>query len=133
MSGYVYFIACSYATAVKIGYTRSNPFARMAALQTGCPHPLDLMAFFPGTMEDERRLHETFEPLLLHGEWFVFEGKLEDLVWYIQSDGTDRRVSRERFEDGICDCVLGEIGPWTDPRSARQEPWFYLQEMEGMA
>ena len=99
--GEVYFIACVPLVAVKIGYTRQGTYNRLAALQTGCPAPLKVYGRFPGTYDDERRLHEAFASLRIHGEWFRLEGKLLDFACYIGETG-DRGV----FEDALHDVLM---------------------------
>lgn len=128
---YIYFITREPGDKVKIGFTKSNPEARRATLQTGCPDPLDLAVYFPGTIEDERRLHHTFRDLQYRSEWFFCQDKLRDLIFYLEGDlliGGNRFVSRDQFECGICDCVLGEIGPWTIAETTDPAPWLHLAE-----
>lgn len=109
-NGFVYFITREPGDRVKIGFTTSNPHARRAALQTGCPDPLDLVAYVPATDEEERRLHETFRELRVQGEWFYCQQKLADFVWYLDGDcdprNRDPATDRERFEDGLWDVVI---------------------------
>lgn len=83
MKGNIYFIGCLPLGAVKIGFTKGSPVARLRALQTGSAAPLKMYGYFPGTMDDEKRLHEAFKPLHIHGEWFRLEGKLNDFTFYI--------------------------------------------------
>lgn len=109
MNQYVYFIGCEPMEAVKIGRTALQPHARLSALQTGCPSPLKLLAYFPGTCDDERRLHEAFAPLHIHLEWFRLCGKLEDLISYLAFDSPE--ASRAVFEDAIDDCL--KLGCWS--------------------
>ena len=87
MSGFVYFIAPEALLCrqqddelryVKIGYTGNKPEARLAALQTGCPAPLTLIAYIDGSPELERDFHNTFADLRMTGEWFCVAHKLEN-------------------------------------------------------
>lgn len=110
MSGEVYFIACLPLGAMKIGFTRSGVVNRLSALQTGCPAPLKLYACFPGTMDDERRLHEAFAPLHIQGEWFRFEGKLHHFACYL---GETR--DRGCFEQALHDVLMQGIWNPSDP------------------
>jgi hypothetical protein len=112
VSGFVYFIACEPLGAVKIGYTGGNPYARMASLQTGCPSPLKMLAFVPASLDDERRLHDSFAPLGIQGEWFRYECKLVDLVNWMTSHGEVEGATREAFERALHD-VLMQNGGWT--------------------
>lgn len=109
MSGFVYFITSEPDEYVKIGWSLHNPSGRMRTLQTGCPEALRLMAYFPGTQEDERRLHATFEELHYRGEWFSLSYKLLDLVRYLSDNHpreTNSGATRRRFEDGVWDAVI---------------------------
>lgn len=82
MAGFVYFIAtgeCEQAW-VKIGYTGGSPYERCRTLQTGCPHSLNVLAYAPGTPDDEYRLHRRFAAFRGYGEWFALEGSLQAYV-----------------------------------------------------
>lgn len=105
MSGFVYFILCEPMEAVKIGFSKYNPSRRLRGLQTGCPSPLKLACYFPGTMDEEKRLHIAFWPLSIRLEWFRFEGKLRDFVWYIRSE-EGAQVSRDVFENALHDVLM---------------------------
>jgi hypothetical protein len=94
---------------VKIGFTRSSPHARLATLQTGSPSPLKLLDYFPGTLDDERRLHEAFKPLHIHLEWFRLECKLQDFIWYLDHEGNGP-ASRDQFEVALHDVLMQ--GTW---------------------
>jgi len=54
----------------KIGYTASSSERRMYALQTGNPIPLRLIGTLEGSLQDESGLHQQFEHVRLHNEWF---------------------------------------------------------------
>jgi len=125
MSGFVYLITMEPDEFVKIGFTRANPRSRLDTLQTGCPQALRLMAYFPGSMEDEKRLHMTFEELRFRGEWFEVRDKLQDLLTYL-GDFRDPYCSREAFEGAIHDCVITDIGPWAVSETCDPSVWAYL-------
>lgn len=83
MKGFVYFVAMgdySEETWIKIGFTSGNVYARRNALQTGCPYALDVLAYAPGTIEDEAELHRRFAAFRGFGEWFCLEGSLQAYV-----------------------------------------------------
>lgn len=61
---------------VKIGRTQIGPLNRLAQFQTGSPFKLALYGYFPGGVELEGLLHETFASLRFHGEWFDTRGRL---------------------------------------------------------
>lgn len=66
----IYFIQDSHTLNVKIGFTEGRPEDRLAALQTGNPSKLILIADFPGDRADEQRLHVRFAAHRVSGEWF---------------------------------------------------------------
>lgn len=68
--GWIYFIRCEGTGLIKIGFTKGNIGKRLAALQTGSASQLSPMVCHPGTMENERRLHERFAADRVSGEWF---------------------------------------------------------------
>lgn len=81
--GLIYYIACTETMRCKIGYTSGNPLKRLRALQTGSPTRLVLMACHPGTMEDEREIHQTFAEHGVHGEWFEASDQLIEHVSFV--------------------------------------------------
>ena len=106
--GHIYFVACDPMDAVKIGFTRGDPATRYKGLQTSCPAPLRLAAHFPGTLDDERRLHAAFQFMHIHGEWFRHRGKLRELVEWL-ADGGD-------FADAVHDVLYqGYVHPDEPP------------------
>lgn len=64
---------------VKIGWG-AKPRRRMAAMQSGNPRRLHLLAYFPATRSVERDLHERFSDLRLSGEWFQPHPALLDYI-----------------------------------------------------
>lgn len=125
MSGYVYFITCEPDEYVKIGWAKHNPANRMRTLQTGCPEALRLMAYFPGSQDDERRLHETFAELQYRGEWFLVQHKLRDLIEYLSDNWpreTNSGASRETFEGAVWDVIISgfEHPDMPDPAAYRR-------------
>lgn len=80
--GLVYFVTSHHGddVRVKIGFTSGDPVARLRNLQCGSPVELAIFTAFEGTQETEKRFHETFSPLRLHGEWFDMKGKLRDFM-----------------------------------------------------
>jgi hypothetical protein len=126
MTGFVYLITMEPDEFVKIGYTKSHPRSRLDNLQTGCPMPLRLMAYFPATMEDEKRLHMTFDELRYRGEWFYVQDKLRDLLYYLE-DLQAPLKTRAEFEGGIHDCVITDIGPWAVSETCDASFWNHLE------
>lgn len=61
---------------IKIGYS-TDPWLRMASLQTGNPKPLEMIAVCPGDYEMERELSLSFKDYHYRGEWFHRCGPIE--------------------------------------------------------
>lgn len=78
--GCIYYILSGETGRIKIGFTNSDPNKRLKALQTGSPTKLGIIAWHPGTMETEQRLHQQFHADRLHGEWFDFS---DDLIVHL--------------------------------------------------
>lgn len=63
----------------KIGYS-TDVKARLAAIRSHSPAPVQLVWLTPGGVELERSLHEEFAPSRRHGEWFALSlDELRDL------------------------------------------------------
>lgn len=78
---HVYFAeALGVADRVKIGWTAQPSKLRLRELQTGCPVKLAVCCHFPGQQDLERLMHEHFAQHRLHGEWFLVEGDLRELI-----------------------------------------------------
>lgn len=67
LDGEVYFVWDG--EAIKIGFSGSATH-RLIALQSSHPRRLKILHKIPGTMADEKRLHQQFAHLNIHGEWF---------------------------------------------------------------
>lgn len=79
----IYFIQAGEGRRVKIGHTDGPVEARLAALQTGCPDTLRVLAVVEGTRADESWLHVCFSGLRVRGEWFVFGRPLQDFLRWL--------------------------------------------------
>lgn len=67
----VYFVRATVSGMVKIGWTAdSDPTARLTALQTGSPEPLEVAGTVKGDRATEREFHQRFATARSHGEWF---------------------------------------------------------------
>jgi hypothetical protein len=106
VTGYVYFIEAMGLDRIKIGFTTDAPMARRSQLQGACPVELDLLGFSPGGAErDARRyetkLHETFGPFRVRGEWFeavpIMRGFIADALvpWPFTPSGDFRDSAAE--------------------------------------
>lgn len=80
----VYFVEAIGVGLIKIGITHDIE-RRMRVLRANSPVPLALLAAIPGTLFDERRLHDQFARERAHGEWFFASSSLrifvEGLAW----------------------------------------------------
>lgn len=115
--GTIYFIVSETLEAAKIGFTRSDPRYRLASLQTGNPARLKLYGYVPGTIEEERLLHRAFAPLHIQGEWFRFEGKLRDFVYYLTDCDGRHPAGRDSFENALHDVLMQGMWHPHDPIS----------------
>jgi hypothetical protein len=69
---WVYFIQqrCECESApIKIGVAK-DPFARLASLQTGSPHQLEIVGLIDGDWAVEKEMHRRFADARMEGEWF---------------------------------------------------------------
>lgn len=73
--GFVYVAHAPEVGRCKIGWSEYNPETRVRELQIGSPVKLVLAVSFPGTIQDERRIHRAFAAERLHGEWFAIDPK----------------------------------------------------------
>lgn len=129
--GVVYLIGSDAVGVVKIGKTRGTVQNRLKTLQTGCPFPLNIYAYFTGYTDLEAKLHRTFRPLWRHGEWFDLRDKLFDFVSYLESyahTGGSLHISEGDLEAALHDCVWSGLGyPEQDPvayeASAIRDEW----------
>lgn len=122
---YVYFMEAHTASnliAVKIGVA-SNPHKRLKNLQCGSPTKIRLIAYVEGDERLESRLHQTFDPIGLRGEWFARLHKLDYFLNYLENyaEENERRglVTFEQFEIAISDNVAGPS--WMPCDSATEE------------
>lgn len=67
--GFVYLIRNESTGNLKIGFS-TNPCKRLSSLQTASDGELKLLAFVPGTLEDESSLHLKFSFAHIRNEWF---------------------------------------------------------------
>lgn len=70
--GYVYFIKESAMGKVKIGFTETSPYKRIASLQTSCPQDLNLFALIESenAMKLEKQIHKELKDFLFRLEWY---------------------------------------------------------------
>lgn len=115
LSGKIYFVQL--ADSIKIGFTEGVVATRIAALQTGSPEPLTLLAVIEGaTRRDEIELHKRFAPLAQTGEWFKAAEPLLSYIGEIAADDGGRRQTTA--DDGS----LPEPEPEPEPSQAEPGP-----------
>ena len=75
--GHVYVIG--FADYVKIGWSE-NVTRRLFDIQRHAPENLVLYSLFAASPQAERKLHQRFKSIRLHGEWFALTRSLKDWV-----------------------------------------------------
>lgn len=93
---WIYFMRSGENGPIKIGFTGNTPMARLSALQTGNPEPLNLIAAIPGVREDETRLHERFAALRIKGEWFRAD---PELIGFVDGIRMAHREQPKHYDD----------------------------------
>jgi hypothetical protein len=79
VDGYVYFYVTDKLGLVKIGHSLA-PELRRIPLQRKVRTKLRLALCFPGTADDERKLHRQFAHLRVQHEWFRAEPELLNFI-----------------------------------------------------
>jgi len=74
---YIYFL--SGGDKIKIGVT-GDVRARIDAIRTMSPVPVELLCVIPGTPDQEKLLHRRFAEYRVHGEWFVDCTDIRDFI-----------------------------------------------------
>lgn len=77
--GFVYFAKEVGKDVVKIGFSK-DPASRLKTLQTAHAGELKILHSFPGTISDERRIHEQFRDHRLSGEWFALTTDIQEFI-----------------------------------------------------
>lgn len=86
---YIYAVQGKLTRLVKIGVSVC-PKSRLQTLQTGSPDWLSLIASWPGSRQDEKRIHQQFRVDRSHGEWFRgSRSLLKFIAEHNQSSGTN--------------------------------------------
>lgn len=104
----------------KVGFTRGEAKARIAGMQTGCPHNLRLISFVEGDEITEKSLHKILKPLATRGEWFDFrlwpKLKKDDQLFLTERFliGIDTATSIEAIFTGIRTNLFGMSAPQSE-------------------
>lgn len=81
-SEFVYVVQAERQRPIKIGRAVDVP-KRVASLQTGNPHRLELLAVVPGDAELEWQLHNGLREFRLVGEWFVGGDQMDEFLDFV--------------------------------------------------
>jgi hypothetical protein len=118
--GYIYFVA--QRDAVKIGFS-VYPDKRIGNIQTANSEPLEVLGYYRGEQEEEKRLHVQFAHLKIKGEWFRATPELMSLVKAkIKTNGqheelwTTRELRKirdahrhDKITVSICNLIISQI------------------------
>ena len=77
--GFIYAIEAEGREYIKIGFS-TNVERRLAALQTGTPDELRLIAHWPGTLAEERQIHLKLKEWRIVREWFKASAEVLNIV-----------------------------------------------------
>jgi hypothetical protein len=92
----IYFIINDSDTAIKIGYTSSDPLKRLESLQVGHHERLQLLAVTEGDQAAEMRLHSIFADDRLNGEWFRPSDYLTSTIRFLGEEQPKRERPERR-------------------------------------
>lgn len=83
----IYFAQSEKGGPIKIGYTNNNPKTRLASIQTGNHEQLEIVCLIDGSLDKERRIHNTFISIRLQGEWFLDYPQLTYYINWLKDRG----------------------------------------------
>ncbi len=115
--GIVYFLVGStrHGLVCKIGFTGGDVWKRVRQIQASSPIELDIFGYVEGTLDLERKFHDTFAPLRLHGEWFDADFKLRDFIYYLSGYGAAKRLTTaEELDIAISDVILAKASSYPE-------------------
>lgn len=124
---YVYFIAAPEVSRIKIGYSQKEPNRRLDSLRGSAPCPLEPLGVILGDRSYEKLLHQTFEPLRTHREWYRADSALTDFIaryarpWPTQNEPTmylDNHSAYERMS-----MIFDMIEEWGERRIRPIHGW----------
>ena len=114
-NGIVYFLVGSgpHGLICKVGFTGGDVWKRVSQIQACSPLELDIFGYVEGTLDLERKFHETFAPLRLHGEWFAADFKLRDFIYYLSEYGAAKRLTTaDELDIAISDVILAKASSY---------------------
>ena len=95
----VYFLLASSVNLIKIGRS-GDPETRFEQLRLLSPVPLEIVGLIEGGSAVEAALHQRFDHLHSHGEWFHATNELRRFAWFATMESLWNRGSkgwREEF------------------------------------
>lgn len=100
--GIIYFVRPGNSRFVKIGWT-GDYSARLNALRTNNPEPINLLRAIEGTMADEKSLHTMFARHRVHGEWYELVPRILAFIEssqrdHVEPDTAEMRRTIKRME-----------------------------------
>jgi predicted DNA-binding transcriptional regulator AlpA len=99
--GAVYFVQGEAGTPIKIGYTKHSVERRLKDLQTGAAFELRVLAQTPGCVSLERDLHQIYQRIQTHREWFAPAEDLLALCDYLGMQEIRADVTHEDMRAAI--------------------------------
>jgi hypothetical protein len=79
----IYAIRAKNTDYIKFGYTAPELLrTRLGTLQIGCPFELEMVAYGPGDLAEEQRVHAVLTAAGRHyrGEWFICSPETQEIV-----------------------------------------------------
>lgn len=113
-AGWVYAVQPAAGGPIKIGFA-ADPVVRMAKLQAMSPVALCMRGIVRGSIEVERRMHESLAAYRLHGEWFADADDVKAAIAHFEPfDEASFQAKRQEQRSAAKAYVRREIAP--DPR-----------------
>jgi len=102
--GYVYFATFDHKT-VKVGFAKEVR-TRMLQIQVSSPTDIHLLAAYPGTPAEERRVHALLKKCHAKREWFYNTNLVDDLLYDIgDAEMLLRMEHGEDYEPTLKECL----------------------------
>jgi len=107
--GFVYFVA-GFETdetfgMMKVGFA-TDWRQRISNLQTALPFNLEILGVYPGTRDDEKRVHRLLKADHVKREWFRFSDAVEDLIYDLQDAATLLEWEHgEDYKPSLVECL----------------------------
>ena len=96
MVGYVYLVLNADRNAAKVGFT-TNPYARLAQMQSANDRPLAMEFAIPAMKEVEAELHQRFASSRIRLAWFSDVEAVEEVFASLEQEHADRQLAKEFY------------------------------------